>query len=277
MTSECTRNTAYRRLRLLSTAFDDAEAGRFIEYFRPAGIDSASVLVTPVEVAWSNDMPSSQRMMLHRHESRWIKRLQRSSEIRRLGFDCEAQHFGAFDLRELIAAQPFVYEDKLALRQNSNLNEVVRIALPPLVEIDEPSELTRDAISFESPDAFPAVLMPLGFRRYIGSACLIAPMVAPPNFMRVVETPRGFMITNGHHRAIALLRQGIHRVVCFVAREADLLTLCSRNGFMQYEKIQRVCPRLLDFVNDARTFSIDVPRATYTTRIQLIVERRRSV
>ncbi len=116
--------------------------------------------------------------------------------------------------------------------------------------------------------------LPVHARRLSANTVQVStPILAQPNYMRVVRTSEGFLLTNGYHRAVSLLKRKITRLVCMLGSEAEEQTFCMARDFLEFDAIRRFRPKLGDFLDPQYAFKLAIRTYINIVTVQVIVTR----
>ncbi len=254
---------ATRQLRVLFGFMNEVQIGEFFDLFpellhlnstreHEFAIASRSSRSSLTKDRWQG---RTTRLALNRTERLWIRRLRQSDEHFHLYTPpLSDDAFGVFDLRELIAIQQWIYPDQLTTPGTTEL-EVLKLC-SRWDEVPEPIVNERELLFAAKHKQAPRLAGVQITRISGGEVRICARVVSAPNYMRVVPFRNRYLLTNGYHRALSLLRQGLWRVLCLVGGNAQ--EVCAQPGFLSLESVDRWHPMLSDYFVPSHSYDVAV-------------------
>lgn len=181
-------------------------------------------------------------------------------------------NFQSVRLDRLIARQVYVDMDHLAtlappaIGDEAAVLEFCMRANP----IDPPIRASDGSITFSSPYAGNLIASAMGYEVKSDKEVMVYACVrSRPNYVYVSQINNRYVIQNGYHRAIALLRAGHDRMPCFVKpmTPQDMMLL-QQPGFFDLGRIMLARPPMAsDLVHSIATADLEMRSRTHIMRV----------
>lgn len=187
-------------------------------------------------------------------------------------FGVGPHNFQSIRLDRLIARQVYVDEDHLntlappAEGDEAAILEFCMRANP----IEPPIRASDGSITFSSPYAGNLIAANLGYEVKSDQEVVVYACIrSRPNYVYVLQVNNRYVIQNGYHRAVALLRAGHQRMPCLIRSmtQQDMVAL-QQPGFFDLGRIMLPRPPMAsDLINNVATADLEMRSRTHIMRV----------
>jgi len=211
---------------------------------------------------------------LTRSENKWVRELVRSDEhsTRYLASGLSLD-FVVADLRQILGGQKWINVDRSHCKQLLTIKSVFELCTR-WEPVHDPEVLSNGYVRFVSdkPNS-PIVRDVRVVRASKGEVHVITSVVAAKNYMTLVPFEDAFLLTNGYHRAVACLRQGISEVFCRLERSHGTIAIPQGANFAPAALLAMMRPTLEDYLNPKYTVALSRPKTQNVVEVGYDIKR----
>ncbi len=244
-------------VRVLLSLLSDEKTGLFIRAYSPETMhgrllttlrDEATALALTQARSRRRRRLRPQSLPLTRREGERVRLVLAGNKLLQKQVSLHRLHFASFRLADLLVAQPWV-RARQEPAQPFDTDDLVDVCMRACT-VPYPS-VHGDELCFamDAPESFS--LANVTAQSHGTGDMIISVRVAPrPNIMTVSQYDDAYVITNGHHRALALKHAGVEQAI-FALRGSDENDDTFRNdGFADLATLLRFLPMLEDYLDD---------------------------
>ena len=204
-------------------------------------------------------------------EKRWVAALRDRDPHYQLYRLKGTPTFAAFDSQTLLAAQPWIEIDRVARFSTMSESGILRLC-SSWESVPDPVLNPDGTFSFHS--VGPSKVAPVGvaLRRLRSGQLEVVLALAPqPNYIRVIRVANEYILANGYHRAVSLLRSGQTRLLCVLDDDSDVNRFVQCGGMLQANAILSFRPLLQDYLDPDYASMLELREAQSTVTVSLNV------
>jgi len=218
----------------------------------------------------------SSPLPLNNEEMAWLRRFRRTEIFNDLS-KLAVPEFAAIDLRTTLSSQPWIYANGVDITVSDRVSDRCELAAGssfiPIPVVDSDGSILFRNMQSNTIDLHGVTVHRPSTREIKINLSLKAQL----NFIRVIPFESALLMTNGHHRANAMLRAGFTRILAILSEDRDIEGMLHKQNLFDLATIRECQPTLMDFLDEGVTHLVEVPNLETNIRVKLGMKRERKL